>query len=692
MKLIQPSGNIAEAHESIVDLADLTRQPEPVPATRWQRMQAYLTSSDRRLLRRLPTYFICAAYFAVLPLPPLFLPTFVLITLALIWFVLTSFHRSPFIALAQRGSSENRITLMDLAAAHAAWLCDPVQPSPILLIIPIVMIVSGFQKGLAHFRFLLVCIALSLPTVFLTRSYLLGLEPAAVINMAMLAILLGCIYGTLKNIDSLNKKAKSKTDDLELANHRFRQIGKALQESEARYRSIFENSSTAMCLIDGQMRLSLVNSKFEELTRYHRNELYHQKRLTDFIFRADLDRIKRFHARRKQLGGLAPAEYECQFVDKHQNIHHVIIKFSVIPWHERITASIIDITARKQAKLALSRSYQQLRKAAAMIKHSEHRYRNLFENTGAATILVGKNLRISMANTEFAELTGCPKKEINGTKFLSEFIERKSFNRIKRYQARQKQKGLPLPNEYECIIIDRRRNRKHVIMKIYSPPHQKNSSIVSFFDITVRKKAQTALQEAHEKLRMLADIDELTQIGNRRRFDEQLNREWNRLKREGQPLSLIMSDVDCFKLYNDTYGHQKGDKCLRAIARAISKQVKRSIDQVARYGGEEFAIILPNTNSHGAVQVAEAINQSVEQLKIPNSASTVSDHITLSLGVSTLIPKNGRTPDELVAYADRALYEAKRQGRNRSVFSHPEEAVGEFPMQPRAPTNSAYKH
>lgn len=218
-------------------------------------------------------------------------------------------------------------------------------------------------------------------------------------------------------------------------------------------------------------------------------------------------------------------------------------------------------------------------------------------------------------------------------------------------------------------------------MKIYSPPHQKHNSIVSFFDITARKRAETALQEAHEKLRILADIDELTQIGNRRRFDRQLNREWQRLQREGLPLSLIMCDVDCFKLYNDNYGHQTGDKCLKAIARALSKQVKRSIDRVARYGGEEFAVILPNIDAFGAGQVADAINQAVEQLKIPNKASFVSDYITLSLGVATLIPKNGQSPDELVKYADSALYEAKRLGRNRSVSKTPGQQFAELPTQ-----------
>jgi diguanylate cyclase (GGDEF)-like protein len=160
----------------------------------------------------------------------------------------------------------------------------------------------------------------------------------------------------------------------------------------------------------------------------------------------------------------------------------------------------------------------------------------------------------------------------------------------------------------------------------------------------------------------------LTQVANRRQFNEKLNREWNRLKREGLPLSLIMCDVDCFKLYNDTYGHQNGDRCLRAIADAIKQNVKRSIDVVARYGGEEFAVIMPNTNVDGALHIAETLRVVVEQLRIPNKASTVSPYITLSLGVSTMIPTSYQPSDILIKDADNALYEAKKSGKNRTVL------------------------
>ncbi len=354
-------------------------------------------------------------------------------------------------------------------------------------------------------------------------------------------------------------------------------------------------------------------------------------------------------------------------MDKHQKIKYVIIRFNVVPWHERIMATIVDITSRKQARDALERSNRKLRQAASLLTASERRYRGLFENTGTATILVEKNMKISMVNSQFLELIGYTRDDIIGKKRLGEFIERTNLFRIKRFHAKQKAKGLPLPTEYECLIVDKKKNLKHVVMKSYTPPGQ-SSSIVSFFDITNRKEAEKALHEAHEKLRRISIIDELTQVANRRQFNERLYREWNRLMREGLPLAMILCDVDCFKLYNDNYGHQNGDRCLRAIADTIRETAKRSVDLVARYGGEEFAIIMPNTDIEGAFRVAESIRTAVEGLEILNRSSTVGPVITLSLGVSSMIPTSTQPPDALIKDADNALYEAKRQGKNRTII------------------------
>lgn len=173
------------------------------------------------------------------------------------------------------------------------------------------------------------------------------------------------------------------------------------------------------------------------------------------------------------------------------------------------------------------------------------------------------------------------------------------------------------------------------------------------------------LEAANLELQRLATIDGLTQIANRRAFDEYLHREWKRSLREQTPLSLILCDVDFFKLYNDTYGHQVGDECLRLVADAIGHSVKRPTDLVARYGGEEFAVILPNTLAPGAVHVALSIGEQVRALKITHTKSQVSKYVTVSLGVATMIPTLEQTEADLINAADRSLYQAKQAGRDR---------------------------
>lgn len=183
-----------------------------------------------------------------------------------------------------------------------------------------------------------------------------------------------------------------------------------------------------------------------------------------------------------------------------------------------------------------------------------------------------------------------------------------------------------------------------------------------------RKKTEAALKKANLELKRLANLDSLTQIANRRRFDEYLDREWNHAQREKHPLSLILFDLDYFKSYNDYYGHQAGDRCLQQVAQSASNVVTRKTDLLARYGGEEFVIILPNTNGSGALRVAETIRDRLKQLQIPHLDSQVSPWVTVSLGVATTIPTDSEKPESLIAAADAALYEAKSQGRDRALL------------------------
>jgi diguanylate cyclase (GGDEF)-like protein len=187
-------------------------------------------------------------------------------------------------------------------------------------------------------------------------------------------------------------------------------------------------------------------------------------------------------------------------------------------------------------------------------------------------------------------------------------------------------------------------------------------------EVEERKKIEQALRLANAELQRLACVDGLTQIANRRRFDEYLQQEWRRTVREQTPLSLILCDIDHFKLYNDTYGHQAGDDCLRQIASGIQSVLKRSSDFVARYGGEEFVIILPNTPDQGAWHVARGIQKAILAMKIQHSQSPVHEYVTLSQGISCTC-HSLFSPEALITVADQALYEAKQQGRNRIVSS-----------------------
>jgi diguanylate cyclase (GGDEF)-like protein len=172
------------------------------------------------------------------------------------------------------------------------------------------------------------------------------------------------------------------------------------------------------------------------------------------------------------------------------------------------------------------------------------------------------------------------------------------------------------------------------------------------------------LESANQTLLRLASLDGLTQIANRRGFDEYLEREWQRLARERASLSLILCDIDYFKRYNDTYGHQAGDECLKQVAKLLARSVRRPADLVSRYGGEEFAIILPNTTLIGAFQVAQTVQSELCQMSSLGDSSTV----TLSFGIAGLIPTPDASLRLLIEAADQALYQAKRAGRNRIVL------------------------
>ena len=202
------------------------------------------------------------------------------------------------------------------------------------------------------------------------------------------------------------------------------------------------------------------------------------------------------------------------------------------------------------------------------------------------------------------------------------------------------------------------------------------AAIVAVSDITATKQAEIALRISAEQLRNLAETDGLTGIVNRRTFDEALMREVARSARGRKPLSLLMIDIDRFKAYNDTYGHQAGDQCLRLVSKCLLQSARRPVDIVARYGGEEFVVLLPDIDEEGAMIVAEQFAQYLSEENIPHAASEFGK-VTACIGISCESGRLLRTePSRLLSIADAALYDAKAQGRNRIIYRSRDDAEG----------------
>lgn len=184
----------------------------------------------------------------------------------------------------------------------------------------------------------------------------------------------------------------------------------------------------------------------------------------------------------------------------------------------------------------------------------------------------------------------------------------------------------------------------------------------SFFTVGLR---DISIRKAYEKkLGWMSAHDELTKIYNRRFLNEQIDKEWHRMLRSQDPLSLIIIDVDYFKNYNDSLGHQAGDICLQKVAECLTNVCRRASDLAARYGGEEFVVVLPGTNLAGAQQVANSIKNAVSNLNIAHPNSPISKKLTISMGISSMVPVMGCSYERLIRFADQALYEAKQAGRN----------------------------
>lgn len=214
-----------------------------------------------------------------------------------------------------------------------------------------------------------------------------------------------------------------------------------------------------------------------------------------------------------------------------------------------------------------------------------------------------------------------------------------------------------LPDKIELIARIKYHSKAYIYHK------QRDDAFLALLE------SEKKLNEANRALEALSSLDGLTGIANRRKFDDKMAQEWQRATRNRSNISLLMIDIDFFKNYNDTYGHQGGDFCLKEIADIIKNSEKRSTDLAARYGGEEFGLILPETEQNGAEEIARTLLNQVRKRDIKHINSTAASIVTISIGVATMTPQVKTTYAELIAKADRALYQAKDSGRNKLVVA-----------------------
>lgn len=230
----------------------------------------------------------------------------------------------------------------------------------------------------------------------------------------------------------------------------------------------------------------------------------------------------------------------------------------------------------------------------------------------------------------------------------------------------QSESGVDHEADYRALKADGSYVWIRDVVHVIRDEHGVTTDLIGFmFDISERKRMEEELIALNRRLAAWSHQDGLTGVANRRMFDQIMDAEWERAKRSGAPLSLIVFDIDHFKQYNDRYGHVKGDECLVQLANAISRMPMRSTDLFARYGGEEFVLVLPHTPTEAAVRMAERCREVVCGLRIPHESGVADGVVTISVGVGTLIPADGTPYTTLIERADRMLYQAKRKGRNR---------------------------
>ncbi|CEG57241.1 sensor domain-containing diguanylate cyclase [Legionella fallonii] len=459
-------------------------------------------------------------------------------------------------------------------------------------------------------------------------------------------------FGVFQTTIMLEDKVRLRTKELEEALHKNAKITRALQqasilieESEQRLHDITSALGEGLLVMDKEGSIMFINAAAckilllneDEVLGTNAHELFHHSYSDGSPY--PIQQCMNLSV--LQTGQPYSSEDEYFWRSDGTGFHASVIA-TPIKLKENTQGVVVafhDITQSIQER-------NQLRDMKAAIEQSP-----------ASVLITDKDKNIIYANPELMRATGYTKAELQNEKasiFHGDLTPGDNYIELWKTILT----GAPWNGE----ILYQRKDGSTFWQSWKVAPVMDNHGVIQNFvavgeDITEKKKLQTMLQE-------MSYQDGLTGIANRRRFDEYFSQEWNRALRHGQPLAIIMADLDFFKSYNDSFGHQAGDECLKKIALKLKSNILRLTDLLARYGGEEFVCVLPGTNLAAAKLLAEKLRLAVCSLKLPHPNSTVSPYVTISLGVACCSPCEDM-PNNLLKAADAALYQAKTLGRNR---------------------------
>ena len=446
-----------------------------------------------------------------------------------------------------------------------------------------------------------------------------------------------------------------------------KQMEEALRRSQQNYQTLFEHSMQAICLHDVDGRILEVNQRACRLLGYTREELLD---LTVFdIQPPDSSTVPPKDDILRQLREWIPGQrhvFEIEHRRKDGTTYLAEVATGAIEYgdHRAILAFFKDITEHKQLEDALHQSHDLLTQLSQQVPGVLYQYQYFPDGRHRFPFASDNLWHIYEISPEAIKEDAKPAFE----RIHPEDCERVMHSIVESYRTQSVWEC-----DYRLMVRERELRWLHGSA---TPQPQADGSMIWYgyiSDVTERKQIEEVLRRSEHTLKIKTDLleklsmqDGLTDIANRRYFDQRAELEWKRALRAELPLSLVPMDIDHFKQYNDHYGHGAGDECLRQVAQALVHCVERPLDLVARYGGEEFIALLPETEIQGALYLAEQMRAAVEALAIPHAHSSTASVVTLSLGVATHAPDQIKTDlHHLQKCADQALYRAKHQGRNQ---------------------------